>query len=116
MNRRREVAGELMRRVLEGEAAAHRALDDAEAGARNLEEQARAHARAIEARAVERVQRLHEHARRVDAEQAEDLWREARERLGRLEAAAEAGTDVEAAAASVATWLSGGGPDTGGAA
>gem|GEM_PF-4636000 len=116
MNERSKVAGELMRRVLESEARAHEALEDAEAEAGQLLERARASARSIDARAVERVQRLHERARRADAEQAEALWREARERLEHLEAAAEAETDVESAAARVAGWLSGESPDGEGAA
>lgn len=98
-----------MRRVLATESAAHRAEKEARAEAESRLEAARSDARAIEARAVERVQRMHQQAREADARQREALWDDARERLARLESETPGEAQVDRAADRVAGWLTGAG-------
>lgn len=94
-----------MRRVLETEAAARQAEKEALREARSRLERARADARAIEARAVERVQRMHERAQEADARQCEALWEEARERLDALGSSAPGDEELSGAAVRVAAQL-----------
>ena len=103
--------GAAMRRVLATEAEAREAEQEALSQARAHLEQARADARAIESRAVERIQRMHERAREADARQCEALWAEARERLAELESSMLTEDQLARAAAMVAVWLAGGADD-----
>lgn len=94
-----------MRRVLATEAAARRAEEEARQEAADILERARADARAIEARAVERIQRMHERAQAADERLCQELWQDARERLRALEAAAPGERERQGAAARVADRL-----------
>ncbi len=98
-------SAERMRRVLESEVAAREAEKDARREARSRLEQARADARAIEARAVERVRRMHERAQEADARQCEALWVEARERLENLASSMPGDEWLERSAKHVAALL-----------
>lgn len=98
-------SAERMRRVLETEATARQAEKDAVREARSRLESARADARSIEARAVERVQRMHERAQEADARQCEALWDEARERLEALRSRAPGEDGLRQAAERVAAQL-----------
>lgn len=97
--------GEVMRRVLATEAAARRAEEEARREAADTLERARADARAIEARAVERIRRVHERAEAANERLCQELWQDARNRLQALEAAAPGEREWRGAAARVAERL-----------